>query len=185
MRLVLVSRWAGGPRSDWYPWLAQAVSGRFSEVLVPKMPRPERAEIAAWKQTLTELLAPGDALEDTVFVGHSVGCQAILRWLAEQEPGRRAAGFVGVAAWWKVVDPWQSLLPWLEHDYPIERARAAVGAAAVLISDNDQYTPDHAENAALWRDRLGAEVVLQPAAGHFNDKVQPGVLELLLRKFGV
>lgn len=185
MRLVLVSRWAGGPRSDWYPWLAQAVSGRFSEVLVPKMPRPERAEIAAWKQTLTELLAPGDALEDTVFVGHSVGCQAILRWLAEQEPGRRAAGFVGVAAWWKVVDPWQSLLPWLEHDYPIERARAAVGAAAVLLSDNDQYTPDHAENAALWRDRLGAEVVLQPAAGHFNDKVQPGVLELLLRKFGV
>ena len=49
----------------------------------------------------------------------------------------------------------------------------------MLLSDDDPFTSDHIANAALWRNRLGAEVVLISGAKHFNVGEAPDVLETL------
>ncbi|MFO0726670.1 MAG: alpha/beta hydrolase [Myxococcota bacterium] len=178
MRLILIGRWAGGPKSDWYPWLGSRLEGR-AEVVVPKMPRPERAEISAWNAEISRVIGPERDLSGTVFVGHSVGCQAILRALALSEWEAPAAGFLGVGAWWSIDEPWESIRPWLVMDYPIDRARLALKTSQILLSNDDPYTRDYHANAERWRQHLGAEVWVEPGAGHFNAKAQPKVEALL------
>ena len=177
MRLIVVARWAGGPLSDWYPWLYRELEKDFEEILIPRMPRPERAEVEEWVSLLDEL--SGDRLRETVFIGHSVGNQAVLRMLARRPRGDRAIGLLAVAGWWTVDEPWQTLLPWLVHDWDIARARENLGQCRLLISDADPFTKDAAKNAGQWENRIGAKVTIVPGAKHFNDKEAPIVRDVL------
>lgn len=180
MRLIVVPRWAGGPLSDWYPWLAGELSTTFDEIVVMRMPRPERAAIEPWVETLTEAVGDPETLSRTCFAGHSVGNQAVLRYLARQPHGTRCKGLLAVAGWWHIDEPWETLLPWLEHDWDVPRARAALERSEVLISDDDPFTRDAAANRREWENRVGAHVTVVSGARHFNDKQAPVVRDILL-----
>jgi hypothetical protein len=180
--LVVVPRWGGTPASDCYPWLTARLREpsppAFEPVRVLDMPRPEQPETSTWVPALAKA---ADALpaERTVLVGHSVGCQTVLRYLAAQPEGRRFAGVLLIAAWWTVDEPWPSLLPWQEPVPHLERARSAAGRVTVLLSDNDPFTRDFERNGQLWRERLGADVRVVPGAKHFNAEQEPAVLEAI------
>jgi len=180
--LLIVPRWGGTPASDCYPWLLRSLSAEsppaYASAQALSMPRPEQPEVDAWVPALAEAARSVDASQ-TVLMGHSVGCQAVLRYLAEQPEGRTFAGVLLVAAWWRVDQPWPSLLPWQEPVAELARARAAARRFLVLLSDNDPFTSDHEENGRLWRARLKAEVRLVPGAQHFNRPEEPAVLEAL------
>lgn len=183
--LTLVPRWAGKPESDFYPWLTGKLRESPQAVTAVRtlaMPQPERPTIDAWVSTLGEALGPTPA-PGTVLLGHSVGCQAVLRYLATLPPGSKVDGVLLVAGWWEVDTPWDTLRPWLETPVDLARVRAAAGRVVVLLSDNDPFTSDFARNRQLWRERLGAEVVLAPGARHFNAAEEPVVLDTLLAHF--
>jgi hypothetical protein len=183
--LTLVPRWAGRPESDFYPWLTarlQEPPAPFASVRTLAMPEPERPVISAWVSTLTAALGPLPA-EDTVLLGHSVGCQAVLRYLETLPPGHAVAGALLVAGWWEVDKPWDSLRPWLDTPVELARVRGAARRFVVLLSDNDPFTSDHARNRRLWEERLGAEVRLVPGARHFNAHQEPAVLDALRAPF--
>jgi hypothetical protein len=103
-----------------------------------------------------------------------------LRALALLPAGVRLPGVLCVAGWWAVDQPWETILPWMEPpDLPAIRRVAQ--AVHVLLSTNDPFTADHETNAALWRDRLDAEVEVVPNAKHFNATEEPAVLAALDR----
>ncbi|MCB9527205.1 MAG: alpha/beta hydrolase [Myxococcales bacterium] len=177
-QVVVMPRWAGTPADDWYPWLEGALaewSGRVRVLELPDRgaPRIERC-VAAIEAAVADA-----ALGSTLLVGHSVGCQAMLRFLAARPAGVAAAGTVCVAGWWSVDAPWPSIVPWIEAPLAFERVRAAAGRVTVVLSDDDPFTADHAANAALWVERLGAAVRLVPGGRHFNGAVEPAVLAAL------
>jgi len=183
-RLLVVPRWAGTPRSDWYPWLVTALAdGRaFAPVLVADLPEPGQPRLDTWPPAIGRLLGDDPAvLADTFVVGHSVGCQALLHALAALPAGVRVAGMLAVAGWWRVDNPWPTILPWQDRLPDLARVRAAVPAMTVLLSDGDPFTSDYHENATLWRERLGAAVEVVPGARHFNAAEEPAVLATLLR----
>jgi predicted alpha/beta hydrolase family esterase len=184
-RLCIVPRWSGGPDSDFYPWLrAQpAACARFDEILSPSIARPGEPTIAAWLESLREITA-GLALDDTYFLGHSVGCQAVLRFLEQSSEETRVAGVLCVAGWWTVDRPWDSLRPWSDTPMDLGRVRAAGQRFSVLLSDDDPFTADWRENERAWRERLGAEVRCVPGARHFNGAEEPAVLDALLALAG-
>ena len=187
-RLCIIPRWAGGPEKDYYPWLRAALERRepplFSEVLSPDMPDPQTPTITAWTQRVREVVGTDpEKLAQTVILGHSVGCQAVLRFLASLPEGTQVAGAICVAGWFEVDKPWETILPWIHTplDHAVVRAHAA--KIIVLLSDNDPFTSDYAANASAWKERLGAEVVFAPGRKHFNDPEEPAVLETLARHF--
>ncbi|WP_428267312.1 alpha/beta hydrolase [Haliangium sp.] len=184
-RLCIVPRWSGGPDSDFYPWLrAQpAVRARFSAVIGPSIERPDEPTIEAWLTSLGAALDLG-ALTDTYLLGHSVGCQAVLRFLEQAPAGARAAGVLCVAGWWSVDQPWDSIRPWIETPMDHARVRQASEQFSVLMSDNDPFTADWEHNARLWRERLGAEVHTIPGRKHFNEAEEPAVVDALLALAG-
>jgi predicted alpha/beta hydrolase family esterase len=186
--LVIVPRWAGRPDTDFYSWLeAQlreaAPRHGLSSVRALDMPNPAQPTIDAWVGALAAAVGPAPA-PSTVLMGHSVGCQTVLRYLATLPPGHTLEGALLVAGWWEVDKPWESIVPWIETPVDLTRVRAAARKLVVLLSDNDPFTADHVRNRRLWEERLGATVVLAPGARHFNNPREPAVLEALLAHFG-
>lgn len=186
LRLVVVPRWAGTPRSDYYPWLAAQLAAApdspFESVIVADLPDPGRPRLDTWPPAIAGLLGDDQAvLEDTFVLGHSVGCQALLHALASLPAGARVAGMLAVAGWWRVDEPWPAIRPWQDQLPDLERVRAALPALTVLLSDDDPFIRDYAMNGTLWRERLDAQIELIPGGRHFNGAEEPAVLATLLR----
>ena len=199
MRLIIIPRWSGTPASDWYPWITAELNavgrvggrppyrdGPFDPIIVAAMPIPGLPTIPAWVGRVRELLGDDPAeLARTVIVGHSVGCQAVLRALAELPDGVQVAGAICVAGWFWTDSPWDSLIPWIDTPFDLARAQAAANNhVVVVLSDNDPHTSDWRANGAAWQEKLGAEVVLVPGGQHFNGPKYPIILQTLLDHFG-
>ena len=187
-RLCIVPRWGGGPERDFYPWLHAALQAeqpqRFSEILRLEMPNPATPTLDAWGGHLSLVLGGSTeaqrlALSDTVLMGHSVGCQAVMRYLAALPEGTTLAAAIYVAGWFSVDRPWESILPWMNTPIDFTAVRGRARQHIVLLSDNDPFTADHAGTAAAFRDRLGANVIVAPGRRHFNEAQEPAVLDIL------
>lgn len=187
--IYVVPRWGGTPSSDWYPWLAREIErravdlGQLAQVQRVEMPSPDVPVIGNWVFTLDRAV-DRDSLEEAVLVGHSVGCQTVARWLAGLPEPRHVRGTLLIAPWFSVDVPWDTLRPWQETPFDFERAGHAAGRVSALLSNDDPFTADHDENARLWRDRVGADTRVLAARQHFNNSVEPDVLEALLELLG-
>ena len=145
------------------------------------MPETDAPDIGAWVGMLAKSLGPWEAtLARTILVGHSVGCQTILRYLATLPAGVRVAGVLCVAGWWSLDTPSSTLETWHDTTFDEGKARAAAGRISVLISDNDPHTSDTEGNRRAWEERVGAQVVVVPGAAHFDRDREPRVLRSLV-----
>jgi predicted alpha/beta hydrolase family esterase len=183
-RILVVPRWGATEEDDWYPWLRTELAGSssFAPVVIADMPDPDEPTVDGWASRVAERAGSDPAtLADTILVGHSVGCQAVLHYLAGLPDSTAVRGTLCVAGWWSVDEPWESIRPWIEQTPDLRRVRAACGQLRVLLSDDDPFTADVAENGRLWRERLGAAVEVVHAAAHFNRAQEPAVLAALRR----
>lgn len=190
-RLGIVHRWGGSPEADWYPWLREELQALdpppFDEVAMPTLPEPEQPDPALWVPAVSDWLGHDPAaLAETVLVGHSVGCQAVVRSLATVPGDARVAGVLLVAPWfWLDEDERnETSALWEESAFDERGARRAAGQVVVLVSDNDPFTSDWKVNADAWEKRFGAEVVLERGGGHFESAQEPRILELVTTRFG-
>jgi predicted alpha/beta hydrolase family esterase len=182
-RILLVPRWSGTAASDYYPWLARELAARAPGVkldVAPLRPAPDRPEIEACLEALGGL----DPAR-TLLVGHSVGCQVLMRALARLPDGVRAPALLCIAGWWTVDQPWDTLRPWLETPFDHTRTAARCARIEVLLSDNDPYTRDAEETGRRFVSALGAEVQIVPGRRHFNAPEEPAVLAAVLRLLGL
>ena len=92
-RVFIIHGWEFDPSMHWYPWLAHELQGQGVEVHVPKMPSTSKPEIKTWIAAIAKEVGTLD--KDTCFVGHSIGCQAILRYLETQSASCGKSVFVG------------------------------------------------------------------------------------------
>lgn len=182
-KVFIVHRWGENSKSDWLPWLAEELRAKGLEVVTPDMPETENPRIENWVGKLAEIV--GAPNEETYFVGHSIGCQTILRYLEKQNV--KVGGAVFVAGWFNLenLEDEESKAiarPWIETSIDAEKIKQVLPKSVLLISDNDPYGALE-ENKAKFAE-LGAEIIVMPKAGHITgedgfDKL-PEVLEGLM-----
>ncbi|MDX1665303.1 MAG: alpha/beta hydrolase [Candidatus Promineifilaceae bacterium] len=185
-RLLIAPRWAGTAGDDWYPWLLRQELPYEAIDVVPA-PAPGAPEIGPWVAALHAAVAESAIpSEETLLVGHSVGCRALLHMLSGHpsteslaQPWPTFAGMLCVAGWWTVDKPWAGLRPWIRRPINLPRVRATAAPIHVLISDNDPFTADWEATVAQWRELLDAEVTVHEGAAHFNKTEQPEVVAAL------
>ena len=164
---VIVHRWGGTPVSDWYPWLRRELEDRGYDVQVPSMPNTEVPEITPWVSCLKTTLADSPA-QEILLVGHSIGCQTIVRYLGEAVlPVNRAlfvAGWVQLAG----LDEEEQVIaePWLTDPIKTAAAKSKLGSGTAFFSRDDPLVP--LSNQDFFADKLGSQIVILDGYGHFD-----------------
>lgn len=176
-RVFIIHGWGGNPHEAWLPWLKTELEKEGFVVEVPTMPQTNEPTIAVWVEYLAKTVGEPD--NDTYFVGHSIGCQAIMRYLATLED-TKVGGCVFVAGWFKLEnmeDATEEKIaePWLTTPIDFAKVRAATPNITVILSDNEPYGAV-AENKELFEKALGATVHVEHNKGHFSE--DNGITEL-------
>lgn len=174
-RVIILHGWTGKPTSNWLPWLAGELEKRGCEVVVPEMPDTDVPVIEKWVSHLAQIVGTPDA--ETYFVGHSVGCQAILRYLETVE--QPVGGALFVAGWFNLEgleegEEEDTARPWIDTPIDLEKVKSVLPQSTLLISDNDPWGAFE-ENRVRFKGLVTKEVVIHNG-GHFTKKEEPAVL---------
>ena len=184
-RVFVVHGWAGYPEEGWFPWLKAELEAKGFEVIVPAMPESEEPKIEAWVSHLSLVVGPPD--ENTFFVGHSIGCQTILRYLESLPVDQKVGAGIFVAGWFTLMNLETSeekeiARPWLETVIDFSKVKRHTNKFFAVFSDDDRVVP--LDNKGLFEQRLSAETAIETRKGHFSgdDGVTelPAVLEKLI-----
>lgn len=174
-RVFLIHGWEGYPENCWFPWLKKELEKNSFEVTVPAMPHPKNPTIEDWVSHLASVVGEPD--ENTYLVGHSIGCQTILRYVEQlQKP---VGGVVCVAGFFRLLylaTEEEKILakPWLETPLDYNKIKSNANKIIAIFSDDD---PDvDLGDKELFEKHLGAKTIVEHQKGHFSDDV--GVKEL-------
>lgn len=186
-RVIVVHQWGSSPEGDWYPWVKNELEGKGFEVHVLEMPESEEPKIESWVGALKEVV--GDLNRETYFIGHSVGCQTILRYLEKSEFMKKAGGAVFVAPWMHLQGLEEEegaeeiARAWLETPIDFNEVRKHCEKFVCVFSDNDPFVP--LSDRDIFREILGAKIITEHEKGHFtkDDGIEelPVVLEEFLK----
>ena len=186
-RVFIVHGWDDSPEGSWFPWLKGELLKHGREPHVLEMPKPEWPQIDSWVHTLKAAVGTPD--NHTFFVGHSIGCQTILRYLENIPDAVKIGGMVLVAGWLTlkpaaleeesakaVADPW------LHRPIHWTRIKAHLGQAVLIASDNDPYVS--LDDQHFLRDQLQAQLIVERSQEHLSGSdgvtILPSVLKSLL-----
>ena len=187
-RIFIVHGWEGTPQEGWFPWLKQELEARGFVVVAPQLPDTKNPRIQNWIPKLAETVGVADA--GTYFVGHSMGCQAVARYLESLPEGVQVGGAVFVAGFFKRLTGLENDAQvqatdrhWLGAPLDLGKVKSHLSNSVAIFSDDDPWVP--LDNQDDFRDKLGAKIIIEHAQGHFTDgggtKELPVVLEQLLK----
>ncbi|MBI5077576.1 alpha/beta hydrolase [Candidatus Falkowbacteria bacterium] len=125
-RVFIAHGWDGYPEEGWFPCLKRELEVKGFEVIVPQFPDPANPRIDKWVSKFAEVVGTVD--ENTYFVGHSMGCQTIARYLEALPDGIKVGGAVFVAGFFKRltqveddVDSQETVKHWLNTPLNLEK----------------------------------------------------------------
>jgi hypothetical protein len=183
--IYLVHGWGGTGSGGWFDWLKAELEGKV-KVIAFNMPNTDEPEINAWVGVLEKNIKEVD--ENTFFITHSIGCQAVLRFLEKLEKGKKIGGCCFVSGWFTLK---QEVLrqegeevveiarPWIETPIDFDKVKSHCKNFLVILSDNDPYVP--LSNKEVFEEKLSAKVVIKGNQEHFNTVERiPEVLEFLI-----
>jgi hypothetical protein len=171
-RAIIVHGWSDSPAGSWFPWLKHKLEDRGFKVDVPEMPDTNIPKIDAWVNKLKETKPDSD----TILVGHSIGCQAIM-WFLEKT-GTKVKGILFIAPWLtlKGLGAEEKIVakPWLETPINFEKVKSSAKKIIAIFCDDDPYVPISDEKT--FKNSLNAETIIETGKGHFSS--EDGVTEL-------
>ena len=161
-------------------WLKVSLEEKGYEVIAPEMPEPAIPKIESWVEKLKDVILPD---KETILIGHSIGCQAILRYSQTLNEDIKIAGAVLIAPWMELdkqttEEEGQEVVeiakPWMETPIDFQKVKSHLGKVVAIFSDNDPYVPLSQKD--LFKNELGAETIVENGKGHFT--VSDGVDKL-------
>ncbi|MBU1255325.1 alpha/beta hydrolase, partial [Patescibacteria group bacterium] len=123
--------------------------------------------------------------------GHSIGCQAILRYL-ESLDNKKIGGIIFVAGFFKLTnleteEEKEIAKPWLETPIDFDKVKKVTNKITAIFSDNDSFVPLEV-NKKIFEEKLEAKIIIEQNKGHFNEDSGifeiPVVLKILLDYIG-
>ncbi len=161
-RVFIFHGWDGYPEEGWFPWLKKELEARGFEVQVPQMPEASSPRIKNWVPALAA--AVGEADDQTYFVGHSMGCQAIARYLELLPDNLKIGGVVFVAGFFTRLtnleddDEVKDIAhEWLETPLDLNKVKSHSPKGIAIFSDNDPYVS--LDNQDRIKNELGFEII--------------------------
>lgn len=184
-RVFIVHGWGGNPEEAWFPWLKQELEEKGFEVFAPAMPNTDYPQLEEWLKTLSETV--GTPSKNDYFVGHSLGCITILRYIELLDKGEEIGGAIFVAGFTDAkigaLNSIQEIQTFFTKDLDFEKVKSHCNKFVAIHSDNDEYVSTAYSD--IFREKLGAKTTIIHSMGHFSGSAElfefPKVLDLITK----
>ena len=186
--VYIIHGWGGSPKEEIHKWLKSELESKGFKVHALKMPNTKTPKIKEWVPFLQENISNPD--EETHFVGHSIGCQTILRYLETLSEKIKVGKVVLLAPWTNLLETAYEnpdeekkiAKPWIETPINLEKCKSHTKHFTAIFSDNDFCVP--LSDKEIFRKKLNAKIIVEHNKGHFTmednvDKV-PSALSSIL-----
>jgi len=175
--IYLIHCWDGTANDGWYPWLEEQIKSNDTDFYRLDMPNTATPKIEEWVNKITAEVKSLD--ENTYFIGHSIGCQAILRYLEKQN--KKIGGCLLVAPWLELLpaaiadqESHDIALPWLTTPVDFVKITKLTTNIHCLFSDDDYWVAK--DQAKVFETKLNAKTYFVNNKGHISQ--EDGVYEL-------
>lgn len=156
----------------WVSWLKSKCEERGIEFVRFKMPNSWEPKIDEWVGFLKENVRELD--EEVLFIGHSIGCQTILRYLEDLDEEVNVGGCVFVAGWLNLLEAAyedeedrELAKAWIETPIDFEKVKIHTNNFLSIFSKDDYCVP--VSDAEIFREKLGADIIIKDGEEHFED----------------
>lgn len=170
-RVILVHGWQGCPGNHWKGWFRRELEARGIEVVEPNMPndsnRPED-----WILKLQSVVGKPD--ENTVIVGHSLGCPTAIGYLMTLREREKIAGAVLVAGFVSKLSGYKPLYLWDFNLEEVKEAKKHCNKFVSIGSTNDIDVP--MEKVEELNNLVSGKLIAEDNKCHFCE--DDGVTEL-------
>ncbi len=184
MKAYIVHGWGGSPKEGWLSWLKKELEKKGFEVKSLAMPDTNEPKIKEWLDHLSKIAKPD---ENTVMMGHSMGCQTILRYLEKLPQDVKIRAAIFVAGFVNLTDETfedeedrKIAKPWLETPIDFEKVKKHCDNFITIFSDNDPYVP--LSDSKIFKDKLDAKIIVEKNKGHFTEEDEIFGLPIVLKE---
>lgn len=136
------------------------------------MPNPEEPVIKEWLDKIQSIF---EYDPEAVFIGHSIGCQAVLRFLESLPEGQKINGVVLIAPWMELDEEIikkegeeviELAKPWMETPIDFPKVKQTATNFVAIFSDDDYYVS--LDQSDFFAKELRAKIITEHAMGHFS-----------------
>jgi len=182
-KVIIIHGWGGYPEKIWFPWLKDELENLGFFVLVPQLPDSGIPTIENWLPALNTTITNPD--EETFLVGHSMGCQTIIRYLESLPENIKIGGAVFVAGFLDCLTNMSAVEnkiaePWLKTPIDFDSVKSHLKTSTAIFSDDDPFVPLDEQNN--FRDQLGSKIIVKTSAGHFSEETKTTELPIVLEE---
>lgn len=172
-RVFLIHGWGGSPEEPMHKWIKKTLEERGFDVFVPKMPNADKPEIKSWIKRINEIVKKVN--REDIFIGHSVGCQAILRYIQQLNKNEKVKKIILIAPWMYLdkqtieeegEESIKIAKPWVETPIYFNKIKTHCDEFIGIFSGDDPYVP--LSNINIFKKNLNAEILILNKRGHFD-----------------
>ena len=178
-RVFIIHGWHGTPNKNWFQWLKVELETRGFEVVLPQLPDTNNPRITKWVSAIDKAVTKPD--EQTYFVGHSLACQAIVRYLETLPSDIKVGGAVFFAGFFKRLTNIEDSVTehhWLDAPLDLNKVKQHLPKSVALFSDNDPWVP--VDNKDDFKNKLGSKIIVKSKMDHFNWRDDADRLQIVL-----
>lgn len=169
-KIYLVHCWDGTSNDGWYPWIEKMLNSDNVEVIKFDMPNTTNPSIDEWVPALDSKV---DVLnENTYFIGHSIGCQTIMRYLETKEICK-IGGILFVAPWLDLLpeavedeESYNTAEPWINTPINFDKIKLFTNNINCIFSSDDYFVS--LEQEKEFKDKLNANTCVVENKGHIS-----------------
>ena len=186
-RVFIIHGWAGFPEECWFIWLKDELEKKGFKAFVPQMPNADEPKIKEWVGFLKKIVKSPD--KETYFVAHSIGSQAVIRYLESLPTDVKIGGALLVGPWFSLIEETsyedeldkKTAKPWLETPIDFEKVKKHTNNFSAIFSDNDQFVP--LSDSKLFKKRLNAKIIILHNKKHMGADANLKKFPEALKKF--
>lgn len=163
--IIIVHGFLSTPRHHWFQWLRQQCEDADIRVLIPQMPKPRAPRPEKWLAKLRNTIDMPN--EKTWFIGHSLGCITVLRYLSSLHERLKVGGVILVSGFAEQIETHPELSDFTATQIDFDLLRKAIKHRITILSSNDTIVAPH--YTVKLREQLDAELYSFNGCGHFLD----------------
>ena len=165
--VYVIHGFTASSKANWFPWLEVHGHSLRISMRIPDLPGANDPHLEPWLEEIEEAVKEMD--ENTIFIGHSLGCITAIRYVLRKGIKIKGAifvsGFMGENPMEVQKD---GLSEFVNGEIDVEQVKRLIPKRIMLTATNDDIVPWEATKEMAQR--LNCELIVLSAGGHFIDR---------------